>query len=204
MYPVPSVSNMAAFSGRDESTYTSYANSALLQATVQFTFLTEITDPAQLTGYNALTADDQQVLALQGICALGDDIYLKHPYQGVIASPLNSETIGAWTYTKSVMTGAGARAMQATALELSLGSTGIALFDMAVQLLALRTMAAGVYHSGVSVFDDGERRGALGAIMIYEHGDGRRSVMGPEDRNLISFPFGGDVNGESFPGDPGI
>jgi hypothetical protein len=202
VYPVPTVSDLAGFSGRDEATYTGYANAALLQATIRFTFLTEITSPAQLTGYGALTPADQALLALQGIVSLADDIYLKQPYQGVMASPLNSETVGIWSYTKQVMTGGGSRALQASALELSMASTGIALFDMAVQLLSLRTIASGVFADGVSLFDGGERRGALGAVMILEHGDGRRSVLGPEDRNLVNFPF--DTNGSAFPGDPGI
>jgi hypothetical protein len=204
MYPVPAVSDLATFSGRDESTYTGYANAALLQSTIRFTFLTEVTDPASFTGYNALSASDQQVLALNGICALADSIYLQFPYQGVNASPLNSETVGIWTYTKNPMTGAGARALQANAMELSLASTGVTLFDMAVQLLALRTIASGVFHGSMDVFNGGDRRGVLDEVMIYEHGDGRRSVMGPADRNLIDFPFGGDVNGMAFPGDPGV
>jgi hypothetical protein len=201
VYPVPQVSDLAAFSGRPESTYTPYANAALLQATIRFTFLTEVTNPAQFTGYNALTAEDQQVLALNGICALADSIYLGFPYQGVVASPLNSETTGTWTYTKTATTGAGGSAdrLQAGAMELSIASTGIPMFDMAVQLLALRTITSGVFHGGMTVFDDGERRGALGAIMVYEGPDGRRAIMGPEDRNLIDFPF--DYNGESFPSD---
>ena len=197
IYPVPTVSDLAVFSGRDEATYTSYANAALLQSTIRFTFLTEVTDPASFTGYNALSAGDQQVLALNGICSLADSIYLQFPYQGVAASPLNSETIGTWTYTKNVQVGAGSRALQAGAIELSMGTSGVVLFDMAVQLLSLRTIASGVFHDGVSVFDSGERRGALVAIMIYEHGDGRRSVLGPEDQDLVNFPF--DLNGESFP-----
>lgn len=202
MYPVPQVSDLSAFSGRDQATYTGYANAALLQATIRFTFLTEITDPKQFTGYNALTAADQAVLALNGICALADNIYLAFPYQGAVASPLNSETLGTWTYSKEATSGAGGSAyrLQAGALELSMASTGIVLFDLAVQLLALRTIASGVYHGGMTVFDHGERRAAEGSIMIYEGPDGRRMIMGPGDENLINFPF--DMNGEGFPGDP--
>jgi hypothetical protein len=204
MYPVPAVSDLAKFSGRDEATYTGYANAALLQATIRFTFLTEVTDPNQFTGYNALTAEDQQVLALQGICSLADNIYLSFPYQGVQASPLNSETVGTWTYAKTVTTGAGGSMsrMAPAAMELSMANTGIALFDMAVQLLALRTIASGVFHGATTVFDHGERRAALGDIMVYEGPDGRRMILGPGDEHLIDFPF--DMNGESFPGDPGV
>lgn len=204
MYPVPQVSDLAAFSGRPEATYTSYANSALLQATIRFSFLTEVTDPASFTGYNQLSADDQRVLALQGICALADSIYLQFPYQQSMASPMNSETIGSYSYAKTIGQGPGGSLarVNANALELSLASTGIPIFDMAVQLLALRTIAAGVFHGGMSMFEDGERRAALGAIMVHEGPDGRRAIVGPGDENLINFPF--DVNGESFPMDPGI
>jgi hypothetical protein len=200
VYPVPAISDLSAFSGRAEATYTGYANAALLQSTIRFTFLTEVTDPASFTGYNALTAGDQQVLALNGICALADNIYLSFPYQGAAASPMNAETIGTWSYTKAVTTGSGARALAANAIELSQASTGIVLFDMAVQLLSLRTIASGVFHGSMSVFDGGERRPAMGAVMVYEHGDGHRSIMGPADEDLINFPF--DYNGESFPSDP--
>jgi hypothetical protein len=204
VYPVPLISDLSNFSGRDEATYTGYANAALLQATIRFTFLTEVTDPASFTGYNALTAADQTLLALNGICALADNIYLNFPYQGVMASPLNSETVGTWTYTKEATNGSGGSAyrLQAAAQELSMASTGIALFDMAVQLLALRTIASGVYHGAMTVFDHGDRRAALGDIMVYEGPDGRRAIMGPADEHLIDFPF--DMNGEAFPGDPGI
>jgi hypothetical protein len=198
------VSDLAAFSGRDEATYTGYANSALLQATIRFTFLTEITDPGQLTGYNALTAADQAMLALQGICSLADTIYLQFPYQQAQASPLNSETIGSYTYTKEATTGAGGAMyrMQAGAMELSMATTGIPLFDTAVQLLSLRTMASGVYSEGMSVFDEGERRAALGAGLFIEDDNGRRWILGPEDRNLHDFPF--SVSGQDFPMDPGV
>lgn len=205
MYPSPQVSDLSAFSGRDQATYTGYANAALLQATIRFTFLTEITSPTQLTGYNNLTAEDQQVLALNGICSLADSIYLSFPYQGVIASPLNSETVGTWSYTKEATNGAGGSAyrLQAAAQELSMANTGIPMFDMAVQLLSLRTIASGIFHGGTTVFDHGgeARRASMGAIMIHEGPDGRRSVMGPEDMHLFDIPF--DVNGEGFPGDPG-
>jgi hypothetical protein len=204
VYPVPAVSDLAAFSGRDEATYTAYANSALLQSTIRFTFLTEITDPKQFTGYNALTGADQTMLALQGICALADSIYLQFPYQQAQASPMNSETIGSYSYTKEATSGAGGAMyrMQAGAQELSMGTTGIPLFDTAVQLLSLRTIASGVFAEGMSVFEEGERRSALGSGLFIEDDNGRRWILGPEDHNLYNFPF--DVNAQSFPSDPGI
>ena len=204
MYPVPTISDLALYSGRDEATYTAYANSALLQATIRFTFLTEVTDPGQFTGYNALSVADQVSLALHGILALADNIYLQFPYQQVMASPLDSETIGSYSFAKSIGQGPGGSIarVNAGALELSMANTGIPMFDLAVQLLALRTIASGVYHDGMSVFDEGENRAALGAILVHEDMNGRRVILGPGDENLVNFPF--DVNAQSFPMDPGV
>jgi hypothetical protein len=83
-----------------------------------------------------------------------------------------------------------------------MANTGIALFDMAVQLLALRTIASGVFSGATTVFDHGDRRAALGDIMVHEGPDGRRHILGPGDENLIDFPF--DMNGQDFPSDPGV
>lgn len=205
MYPVPLVSDLAAYSGRPEVTYASaVANASLMQATIRFTFSTEITSPAQFTGYGALTPQDQQVLATQGIASLADNIYLQFPYQQAQASPLNSETIGSYSYQKSFGMGMGGSMsrMAPAALELSLDKTGIPLFDLAVQLLALRTIGSGVFHEGLSVFEEGERKSALGAAMFFEDDNGRRWILGPEDHNNQAVPF--DINAQAFPMDPGI
>lgn len=205
MYPVPQISDLANFSGRPFATYvTAVANTALLQATIRFSFLTEITDPAQLTGYGALSPADFQVLALQGICALADTIYLQFPYQQAMASPLNSETVGTYSYQKSLQMGAGGSMsrMAPAALELSMATTGIPMFDMAVQLISLRTIASGVFHEGVSLFEEGERKSRMGAAMYFEDDNGRRWILGPEDHNNMAVPF--DVNSQAFPMDPGI
>jgi hypothetical protein len=205
MYPVPAVADLALFSGRDQATYTSYANSALLQATIRFTFLTEVTDPASFTGYNQLSQTDQQQLALNGICSLADSIYLQFPYQQVIASPLNSETVGSTNFQKTMSMGGGGSMsrMAPAALELSMATTGIPLFDMAVQLLSLRTIASGVFSGGVTAFEEGERRSKHSIGAWVEDKCGRMYVLGPEDRDNIDFP-GFDTNAQSFPSDPGI
>lgn len=206
MYPVPVIADLANFSGRPAATYTGYANSALLQATIRFTHLTEITDPSQIQGFGAISAADNQLLAFNGILSLADNIYLQFPYQQAIASPFNSEMIGSYNYSKSAMGGAGGTMsrLAPAALELNLDKTGIVLFDLAVQMLALRTRAAGVFHDGVSVFDRGERRPAMGASLFIERDDGRRFVLGPEDHNLFSVFPGLDINAPEFPQDPGI
>lgn len=206
MYPVPTVADLSAYSGRAEDTYTGYANAALLQSTIRFTMLTEVTDPSQIDGYNALSQTDMQTLATQGILALADYIYLQFPYQQVIASPLNNETIGSYSYAKTIQTTGGTMSRMApAALELNMEKTGIALFDLAVQYLAKRTIAQGVFHDGVSIFDLGDSRPALGSQLVFEDVTGRRWVLGPEDRqNENLFPAGGDINAEVFPQDPGV
>jgi hypothetical protein len=207
MYPIPTVSQLAAFSGRDESTYTGYANSALLQATLRFTHITEISDPSQIPSYNAISQADNQLLATQGILALADNIYLQYPYQQVIASPLNNESAGSYNYAKAAYGGASGSMsrMAPAALELSLEKTNIVLFDMAIQMLSLRTRAGGVFHDAVSVFDEGEsRQPQLGGTLFFEADDGRRWILGPEDHNLFSVFPGMDINAPSYPQDPGI
>jgi hypothetical protein len=204
MYPVPSISDLAAWSGRDEATYTSYANSALMQAVIRYMFVTEVSDPSQIMGYGAIAAADMVTMVTQGILALADQIYLQFPYQQVNASPLNSETIGSYTYQKSMQTGGGGSMskLAPAAMELSMEKTGITLFDLATQWTALRTFAGGVFHEGMSVFEDGERSGRMGAALYIEDDNGRRTILGPEDHNRMAMPF--DVNSQSFPMDPGI
>lgn len=211
MYPIPTISQLAAFSGRDEATYTGYANSALLQAALRFTQITEITDPSQIPSYNAISQADNQLLATQGILALADSIYLQFPYQQVIASPLNNESAGSYTYAKAAFGGSSGSMsrMAPAALELSLEKTNIVLFDLAIQMLSLRTRAGGVFHGAVSVFDEGERNPALGGTMFFEEDalpgqTGRRWILGPEDHNLFSVFPGMDINAPSYPQDPGI
>lgn len=204
MYPVPTIANMSAYSGRDEATYaTAPANAALLVAAIRFTFLTEISDPSQIQGYNALSAADMQQLAQTGIAALADDLYLKFPYQQAMASPLQSETIGSYSYQKAFQSMGGSMSRMApAALELSMAQTGIALFDMAVQILARRTLTSGVFSEAMSVFDEGERSDKLGAALYIEDDNGRRYILGPEDHDRVGLPF--DTNAQSFPMDPGV
>lgn len=208
MYPIPTISELSTYSGRDEATYnTAVANTALLQATLRFTIVTEISDPAQINGYMALSQADMQLLAKQGILSLADSIYLQFPYQQAQASPFNSETLGGYTYQKNSTFGMGGSMsrLAPAALELSLDTTGIPLFDLAVRTLARRTLAAGIFHEGMSLFEEGERKSAMGASMFTETTTGRRWILGPEDHNNFVGPvFGGDVNGQMFPQDPGI
>ena len=143
------ISDLSTFSGQPETSYTTFAVAALAQAAIMFTFKTEITDPSQFTGYQNITPADAQSLATTGICALADYLYLRQPYRQVIASPMENETIGSYTYSKPI----AEMARNAAALEVTGEALGIPLFDLAVQMLAKRTLAGGIFSGGISVFE---------------------------------------------------
>lgn len=199
MYPVPQISDLAFFSGQPEAAYTSYATAALAQAAIMFTFRTEITDPAQLAGYDSITPADAQSLATNGICAMADYLYLRQPYRSVIASPMQNETIGSYSYSKPIME----MARNAAALEVTGEATGVILFDLAVQMLSKRTLAGGVYSGSVSVFERQRDRDDRAQLWIHHDKEtGQLCVLGPADRDQFDFPGMVDVNAESFPVDP--
>jgi hypothetical protein len=187
VFPVPSVSELATYSGRPESSYSTFADEALLQATLVFTVKTEITDASEVTG-------DDLTLANKGILSLADYLYLRQPYQGMIANPVQSETIGSYSYSKSA--GGPVPGLMGPSLE----GTGVTMFDLAVQYLAKRERAGGVYHEGITLFEEGGRVDQ--AALYTEDATGRRWVLGPADVNQVSVPW--DVNAMEFPHDPGV
>lgn len=196
MIPVPTILQLATFSGRDESSYTSYAESALIQVCIQFTIVTEITADE----FSALPPDDL-LLANQAILAYADFIYLKHPYQQVEASPLLSETIGSYSYSKPPPI----EMRNVQAQELGVTLTGVDLWDIAIQYLSKRQRAAGVFFGQVKVFDrDGRDPSAV--TMVRRHKvTGELELLGPMDLDKLNIPMLGvpDINAESFPSDPG-
>jgi len=194
--PVPTVLQLAQFSGRPEDSYTGYAESALIQACVEFTTVTEITAADWNGGY--LDADDQ-MLATQGILARADWYYLRQPYQQALANPLQGETIGSYTYSKPPPV----EMRNVQAQELGVTLTGISLWDLAVQYLSKRTRAAGVFFGQVRVFDR-EREDRLGVTLLRRNNEtGELELLGPEDFDRTEAPFLA-ISGESFPSDPGV
>lgn len=200
MYPVPVLESLAYFSGRPETSYTGFAVSALAQATLMFTFRTEITDPSQFTGYNNITPADAQQLATQGICAMADYIYLRQPYQQAIASPMQNETIGSYNFSKP----SSEVARNAAALEVTGESTGVVLYDLAVQMLSRRTLAGGVFFGQVELFERPHDRDDKAQLRVKcDPKTGMLHVLGPADIDQIDFQMF-DFNVEMFPADPGV
>jgi hypothetical protein len=199
MYPIPDVTALSFFSGRPQASYTGFATSALTQAVIMFTFKTEITDPSQFAGYNNITAADAQTLASTGICAMADYIYLRQPYEQAIASPMNHETIGSYSYSKPPQQ----MARNAAALEVTGEATGVPMFDLAVELLAKRTIAGGVYSASISVFERPHDRDDRAQFLIRRDCEtGQLQLLGPADLNQIDIPAF-MINSEVFPHDPG-
>jgi hypothetical protein len=199
MYPVPTVTDLASFSGQPENSYSSFANAALLQATIMFTFRTEITDPSQFAGYDNITPADAQTLATNGICAMADWLYLRQPYRQAIASPMQSETIGSYSYSKPLQE----MARNAAALEVTGEATGVPMFDLAVQMLAKRTIAGGVFSAAISVFETPRDRDDKAQIrLLQDECTGQLYVAGPADMHQYDIPGFLDVNAEQFPADP--
>ncbi len=93
MLSAPTTAELATFTGRAESSFGPYASTALAQATLLFALVTKLdTYP-----------DDPNLalLAKYAIMQMADQLVLEQPYQAVKASPMASETIGSYSYTKS-------------------------------------------------------------------------------------------------------
>ena len=94
-------------------------------------------------------------------------------------------------------------ARNAAALEVTGEALGIPLFDLAVQMLAKRTLAGGIYSGGISVFEKPRDRDGKAELRVHRDPEtGQLAVLGPADMNVIDWPMF-DVNAEaSFPMDP--
>lgn len=188
---VPSVYDLSQYSGRPETSYTAFANSALLQAVIQFQTTTEL-QPADIA---VLVAEDAQ-LANFGILSMADFIYLRQPYAQPIASPFISERIGSYSYSKAQ----AGQARNAAALEVQGEATGVMFYDLAVRMLAKRTRAGGVFSGSIGVFD--QRPADEDQIEIRWH-NGRMVIAGPSELNELDALPGG-INAQNFPMDPGV
>lgn len=196
MWPVPTVEQLSQFSGRPIQSYSGYAESALLQATLTFTITTENTN----SDFQTMDPDDQ-TLATQGILSYADYIYLRWPYQSAIASPMLNETIGSYSYGKPPPV----EMRNVQAQELSVSAVGVPLWDLAIQYLSKRTRAAGVFFGQIRAFDTNRDAAYDQVVIRRDNLTGQLHLLGPADMNRENIPgFGMGINGESFPGDPGV
>lgn len=122
----PTVADLATFTGRSSNNFNIYAGEALAQATLLFYLATGI------EGYPDDTSLYQ--LAKNGILDMADKIYLSQPYREASASPYQSETIGSYSYSRSV------------AAVKKGDATGVMWFDLAVG--KLKSANSGIGSSG--------------------------------------------------------
>jgi hypothetical protein len=198
--PVPTVAQLAKYSGRPEVSYTSYAQSALIQAAIIFTTVTEL-NYGNSSDYVSLNPDDQQ-LAQWGILAYADRLYLMQPYQQMMANPAMSETIGDYTFSKPPPI----QVRNVQAQELGVGSTGVELWDTAVQYLSKRTRANGIFFGQLECFertdDSGDRD--MSIVLRTDRRTGNMVLLGPGDFNKVDIPgFGAGINSPGI-SDPGV
>jgi hypothetical protein len=190
-WPVPTPAELSEYTGRPVSSYTSYVNSALLQATMMFTILSEL----GAGDYGGLAPDFQQ-LANMGVMAMADYLYLRWPYQQALASPLQSETIGSYSYSKPLQE----MARNAQAIEVTAEKTGVDMFDLAIRRLAKRQAMNGVFFGQITGFERTNRSDL--ARVVWDPREGRMVLIGPGDVDKLDLQFF-DINAESFPADPG-
>lgn len=156
---VPTVEDLANFSGRDESSYDLFVEETLRQATLLFELSTCI------ESFPSFGSVDYE-LCQNAILEMADRLYLGQMYAKAKASPFQSETIGSYSYSK---------AMQ----QISSGlPTGLLWFDMAIQKLGVCTHLPGVESSSTSIFEDDG---------IYTTDSGKRFLPGPEGKNRNVF-----------------
>jgi len=189
-WPLPTGAAPGNDSGRPLASYTSYVNSALLQAAMMFTILAEL----GADDYGGLSADFQQ-LASMGVMAMADYLYLRHPYQQVLANPLQSETIGSYSYSKPVQE----MARNAQAIEVTSEKTGVDMFDLAVRRLARRQAMSGVFFGQITGFEHYAKDDL--AYVKWDPREGRMVLVGPADRDKIDLQFFA-ISAEAFPMDP--
>lgn len=122
----PTVADLAAFTGRTSNSFGTFTTEALAQATLLFFLATDLEVYPEDTNLNQL--------AKNGILEMADKIYLSQPYQESKASPFQSETIGSYSYSRTVSSVKKGEA------------TGVMWFDMAVN--KLRAAGSGIGSSG--------------------------------------------------------
>lgn len=149
-YPTYTRQDLANFTGRPLVSFPDgfVTSSAFPQALLLFKMGT------CLASLNDLS-EDQKQLAKFAILSMADAIHLSAPYQTVLASPFNSESIGSYSYS---------RAAQAVSKGLP---TGIGWFDIAMQELSVCDTLDGIPMSmGTDIFGSAEIGRASGPGVV--------------------------------------
>lgn len=161
MLPVPTRDELVTFTGRPASAFSTFADQALAQATLMFTFVTHL---AQLP-----PEPDKVQLATYAILEMADRILLEQPWAAYKNNPFQSETIGSWSYSKSTAT---VRTVQQGM------RTGLFWWDLAVDELSTPgTSVAG--HGSIAADTPG----------LAQLDDGSFYISGPDGEDDSSAPY---------------
>ncbi len=180
-YPIPDVTALSKYSGRPVGSYTAWAPEALAQSTLLFVITTELQVPPDQVADPA-----KYLLALNAVCQMADDIYLKQQYIPMMAKPVQSETIGSYTYNK----GLGAFRETPAFLKAQIGHyTGLVWWDLAVREFGSILL---VQSGAITVFDR--------STDVELDDTGRVVFIGPSDRDTMTTPF--DINAPEWPMPP--
>ena len=135
VYPNYTATNIAEVSGYPVTDYSTFATEALKQATLLFKIGTCL---------SAWPDDEIEAeMARYAVLSMADAIYWAQPWQKVLRSPFNSETIGSYSYSKL-----------STAVSAGL-PTGVSWFDLAVSKLSVCDRNLGIpAHGGYNVFEE--------------------------------------------------
>jgi hypothetical protein len=161
MFAVPTIADLAQFTGRAEATFTAFADQALTQATLLFSLVTQCSD----------YSDDPNLRALarNAIMEMADRMYLEQPHAVDRSSPFTSETIGSYSYSTS-----GA----AAALASKDGRpTGLFWWDLAIDELSCAVGRSKVMSGSVTGMERAD---------LYIDGNGQRHILGPGDFDTVS------------------
>lgn len=152
MLTAPSVEDLAGFTGRPVEGFSAFADTALAQATLLLQVVTKLT---------AYPSDDVGLqLATNAILEMADRFLLEQPYAATVATPFQSETIGSYSYSKSLT---ARKALTGT-------STGLLWWDLAVDELTA-VGESGVSSASIAGFTD----------HLAADGDGQVFIADPTD-----------------------
>lgn len=149
MLPVPTVDYLAQFTGRPVSSFTPFADTALVQATLLFSTITQRTEYP--------TDEDGEQLAINAILEMAERLILEKPYAEQKARPFSSETIGSYSYSKTAQSAKNGE------------NTGLLWWDLAIDHLSL---------AGSSIVASGAV-GAFEREDVATDSDGDRTILGP-------------------------
>ncbi len=153
MLPVPSIADLAGFTGREVDTFSSFADSVLQHATLLFELVTRLEampeDPAQAA------------LATNAILEMAGKLYSEAVYAEYVNNPFQSETIGSYSYSMKSPTALRAQ---------SGGDTGLLWWDLAIDRLSV---------GGTVVTDSGSLGGGFEDSELGVDFNGRRGIHMP-------------------------